>query len=191
MLRILSRVLLLGAFFIFLASVLSPFLNIILGWPMGEYGFTGFYWSYKGEETQRKLGSCPETVNPFFNDYWFGPMWNFPVSIAFLDLSWILVATFVEQLFTVCSSIVALLTLNRKLLLVPLFTCITVILLTTYAEEQISSIMHQPIFELGYWLAFPSALLFFLAWISTDACTPELHVEETVVQDPWTDSQMV
>lgn len=164
--RILSKTLLLGAFFIFLASALSPFLNISNPGIMHEYGYAVFYWSYKSEVTHWSLGHFPKTEVIFFNDYWFAPLWYNPPSTAFFGLSWILVAAFVAQLLTLCSSIAALLTRQRKLLLLPLFTCISVIFLTTYAEEQISRMRYGPIFDQGYWLAFPSAFLFFLAWIS-------------------------
>lgn len=165
-LRILSKTLLLGAFLIFLASALSPFLNIINTGIMHEYGYAVVYWSYKSEVTHWTLGHFPETEVISLNDYWFAPLWYNPPSVAFFGLSWILVATFVAQLLTLCSSIAALLTRHRKLLLLPLFTCISVIFLTTYAEEQINRMRYGPIFDQGYWLAFPSACLFFLAWIS-------------------------
>jgi hypothetical protein len=101
------------------------------------------------------------------SDYWFAPLWYNPPSVAFFGLSWILVAVFVAQLLTLFSGIAALLTRHTNLLLLPLFKCISVIFLTTYAEEQISRMRYGPIFDQGYWLAFPSAFLFFLAWVST------------------------
>ncbi len=149
-----------------LVSAYLPFLtasysNII------EDNFDITYWSYKSRILSlRWYGGGLEEL--WFGTYWFAesedPYSYLPPST--LNISWVLIVTFLMQVLTIALGSVALF-LKRKLAkLLPAISCLFVVLLMAYVGIQVQRQTYSLLkHELGFWLCFLAALLFLVAFL--------------------------
>jgi hypothetical protein len=157
--KFLSDSLLLCACCIFLVSTLNPF--IISNYYFSRWGqmpvirnFTVVYWSYKASS-----GNGDEV---FLNSYWFNNA--DPALTNYLGISWFLVIIFLLQILTLTSGIFSLLK-TRKIRIIPVVSSVIVLLLMIQVYVKASGVgLGLKTYNLGYWLTYPSILLFLLSF---------------------------
>jgi hypothetical protein len=150
------KLIVLVAFFLFLFSIVSPFYHI----TFASLEFSdATYWSYK---TQRSLDILFFVSHQFwFSDYWSNP---FPPYIDGPLMPLIPITVFIFQVLTLafgCASIVV----NRKIIVsAPVFLSLSVLALMSYAGYELSGFNYGGGFQLGYYLVYPSVVLFAFAF---------------------------
>lgn len=152
---------------LFLVLVLFPFLSIPYHSIVPEDDFKMTYWSYKTVIIYYRLGFSVGNETHCFIDYWFLAQREYdPPTPVTVGVSWVLVSIFLIQTFTIGFGVLNLF-LHRKLVrLLPLISCLFVVFLMTYVGLRAQHITHEPPeFELGYWLCYPSAILFLFAFL--------------------------
>lgn len=166
-LRILGKIPVTLGFLFFLFSTILPFYRrAYFGFSMiPEYKpyYSTYYWSFRVLQESRNLFGGYGT--PRFIDYWF-------YEPSFYDyvpgplLSNVLVVIFAAQILTLLSAIASVFFSRRILELAPLVLCSLVIVLMTHTSIILSAsnIALDP-YQLGYWLTYPSILLFLLSLI--------------------------
>jgi hypothetical protein len=143
---------------VFLFSIVSSFY---------DWGFTlleasgATYWSYRANFFFFSLGI--HSWQYMFFDYWFNS--NNQGQIGFLGMSWIPLTIFVMQALTLafgCASLV----INRRIIrFVPVCSSLTVLALISYVGYRLSRSNNSGVgYQLGYYLVYPSVVLFALAF---------------------------
>jgi len=166
--RITSRgVLTISAWSIFLVSALVPFLTVPYYSIIPEQAYAVTYLAYKTTITHIGLVQYGKSETWFFNDYWFAQERpNSPPSPSDLGVSWVLVAMFLTQILTLGFGFTALFRHGRKTQFLPIIPCLSVTSLMVYVWVQAQSHAYGLAkYELGYWLTYPSAILFLYAFI--------------------------
>jgi hypothetical protein len=156
--RFLSDVLILSAFCLVAISVVEPFFAtdlILSSWWESQVitKVSLSYWSYKA------------VINPghqqvFFIDFWFShfpiPMFQPQISVAFIEL-------FLAQVLTLAAGLLSLAVKRIGIRIVPFLSSITVTVLMNHAYS--ATVTHfSSIYQLGYWLMYPSIFLFLCAF---------------------------
>ncbi len=162
----LHRIVAIFACLLLLVSAFLPFLTTSYS-NMIEDVFDITYWSYKSRILSLPwYGGGEEEL--WFGTYWFAeredPYSYLPPST--LNISWVLIVMFLTQVLTIALGSVALF-LNRKLAkLLPVISCLFVVLLMVYVGIQVQRQTYGLVkYELGFWLCFPAALLFLFAFL--------------------------
>ena len=162
--RFLFDVLLLSACCLFLISVVEPFLtsNLILPrWyqlPV-ETEVSVTYGSYKAVVY---VGNFHERF--FFNDYWFGNCEGFSIFL-FMHVQTFLVMMFTTQILTIALGLLSLGLRKEKTRLLSFILSAIVILLMYRTYAELNGGLRFIKYENGYWLTYPSMILFLLASI--------------------------
>ena len=163
--RFLSDVLLLSACCLFLISIVEPFLTSRLVLPYGGQ-MSHFIetrsvtcWSYKAIV----YGSnYPEWF--FFNDYWFGVYEGFSI-LLFMHVQTFLIMMFTTQILTIALGSLSLGLRKEKTRLLSFILSAIVILLMYKTCTDLNDGFFSAKYEAGYWLTYPSLILFLLASI--------------------------
>jgi hypothetical protein len=149
---------------LFLSSIVFPFRFVyysrnVTGFPEGAEHYWAYYWSFRSyTETDGSLGYPHYGVA----DYWFYDCW---VKFYTYDseLFWTFTFIFMIQVLTLIIG-VAFIFLDKKIL-APTVLCITVSVLMTLVNvsPREANVFSRASYELGYWLTYPSMLLFLSA----------------------------
>lgn len=157
-----SDFLLLSACIIFLFTFLEPFMTV--SYLFSRWGqmpvirsFTVTYWSYKA------IIDNSAGTQVLIGNYWFG---NADAALTkFLGVSWILVAIFLLQVFTLIIGLISLLKF-KKARFIPFVSSLAVMSLMIYVFAQASKwTLGIARYEPGYLLMYLSIFLFFYAFI--------------------------
>lgn len=149
------------AVFVFLFSVVSPYYHITFG---GIETSDATYWSYKAYYSAFTLGFISSQSWGF--DYWFDA--NNLSFIGGLWMSWIPLTMFVIQTLTLAFGCVSL-AINRRIILsVPVCLSLTVLALMSYVGYRLSSANYGGGYQLGYYVVYPSVVLFAFAFVLTE-----------------------
>jgi hypothetical protein len=162
-----SKILIASACCFSLVSILLPFLTVTYYSIIPEDAYVVTYWAYKAAVIYTKLGHEVRSETVLFGTYWFeaGKSYSYP-SLADLKVSWIIIATFLAEILTLCLGIVAFLLKGKKFRVLPFISCSSVTLLMLVMMAQIQSQTYcQQKFEHGFWLIVASACLFLLGSI--------------------------
>jgi len=160
------RVLIICACCLFTISILFPFFSVYYYWNLATFHQEA-YWSYK---INSKFIYHSGTVHSD-NTYWFTAWWfdldNSPTlsDLSFPWTSWSLMTMFIMQIFTLSSGLITLFVHRKHIGFLPLFFCLSVVILMTYVLIQIPK-WNYPRIELGYWLCLSSAVLFLFAFLA-------------------------
>jgi hypothetical protein len=157
LIRLLSDILLLSACCLFLISVVEPFLTssrLTWGQPVGTRVNVD-YWSYKAS-----VMSDHETH--IFSDYWFAYYDYIPIFMTRIPT--FLIGLLMIQILTIAVGVLSLGLRKGWIRLVPFVSSATVILLMFFIHNELEkyAIIN---YEVGYWLVYPSMLLFLLAFM--------------------------
>lgn len=152
----LRRVLLILGCLLFLGSVLSPFLFVTQSSIIPEDSDRISYWSFKSSTQQVRSLHLYQTVEYWFYDYWvkeyaYGP--EFPLVFVFM---------LVAQILTLITGVASIFLNKRILALAPAVLCLMVTASMVYAG---TSLRFWHSYQQGYWLTYPSMLLFLVAFI--------------------------
>lgn len=161
----LSKILIASACCFSLVSILFPFLTVTYFSIIREDAYLVTCWPYKATIIYTRLGHEVRSETVLFDAYWFeaGKPLS-PPSPADLKVSWIIIATFLAGILTLCLGVAALLLKGKKLRFLPFFSCLSVTFLMLGMIAQVQSQTYcRPKFELGFWLTVASACLFLLA----------------------------
>lgn len=168
---VLRRALVLLGCFIFLWSVVSPFYRYarIVRTQIPEVrSFMILYWSFT-----EKIAVSSDSIAAFldggvaqqrwFLDYWFG---NF--DIKYLGYFLLHPAMFVAQVVTLATGVFSVSKSNRKVAAVCAAACLTTLLLMICQNVLMSDTNMEPYYyRIGYWLAYPSLILFIINFLLT------------------------
>jgi len=155
-LGILRRVLLILGCLLFLASAISPFLFVTRPASIiPEDWDNTYFWSFKSSTQQiRSLRISQEWVEYWFYDYWVR-------EYAFMsELSLVFPLMFVVQILTLIAGTASIF-INRGTL-APAILCPMITASMIYVEK---TFIHWHSYQQGYWLTYPSMLLFIVAFI--------------------------
>lgn len=166
---LLTRVVTACACCLLLISIFFPFVTLEHGsMIMDHYDVT--YWSYRA--TVRKWGVAYVESEPLLlSNYWFENQepYSYPAT-SYLGITWILVALFHMQILTLGFGFFAVFKQRKSTQLLPVISCFSVVFLMGSMVAQAGSLSGLarragPKYELGYWLCYPSIILFILAFI--------------------------
>ena len=161
-LGILRRVLLILGCLLFLGSAIFPFLHedrhyMIMTIPIPEDLDQNTYWSFKSSTQQIRSLHFPEPVEYWFYDYWVK-------EYAYRsEFSLVSVLMFVIQILTLIAGTASVFINKRILDLAPAILCPMVTYLMVYVSTSFRS--WEISYQQGYWLTYPSMLLFIAAFI--------------------------
>lgn len=144
---------------LFLFSFISPFYHFT---PMTqiEFHYSVYYWSFKSEVRIYDLDHFAGLRQYWFSDYWFNIFsgWN-------LGLDWMLISMFAAQILTIAFSIASVIANRRVPALAAIVSCIATTALMIYVNTRIyDASFYLNSYEQGYWLTYPSMILFLLAF---------------------------
>lgn len=149
---------------VFLSSIVFPFRSVnyvrnVTSYPEGAEDYWAYYWSFRSYTKTYGSLSYPHYE---VADYWFRDCW---VKFYTYDseLFWAFTFIFMIQVLTLIIG-VAFIFLDKKIL-APTVLCITVSVLMTLVNvsPREANVFSQASYELGYWLTYPSMLLFLSA----------------------------
>jgi hypothetical protein len=157
LIRLLSDILLLSACCLFLISVVEPFLTssrLTWGQPVGTRVNVD-YWSYKAF-----VMNYHETH--IFSDYWFAYYDYIPIFMKRIPT--FLIGLLMIQILTIAVGVLSLGLRKGWIRLVPFVSSATVMSLMFFIHNELTgyAIIN---YETGYWLVYPSMLLFLLAFM--------------------------
>ena len=159
------RVLIICACCLFLVSMLLPFLSVnYYGWMRISSQET--YWSFKVNiKFLHYHGIIRSDKTYWFTTWWFD-VDNSPVlsDLGVPWVSWGLMTMFLMQIFTLGSGFITLFVHRKRIGFLPLFFCLSVVILMTYVMIQFPK-WRYPRIELGYWLCLSSAILFLFSFL--------------------------
>jgi hypothetical protein len=170
LIRFLSDVLVLFAFCLFVASVGNPFLKNPAEYigcgsiqgspnPHGCVYLPAYYWSF-----QVFHNATNNMVQ--FSSYWFGSFADLPTFRA--QVPTLLIVMFLMQILTVAVGLLSLGLRKMWIRLVPLVSSAPVVLLMVSVYNELAKWFSYGLdYEIGYWLVYPSMLLFLLAFITS------------------------
>jgi hypothetical protein len=167
---------------LFLGSTLHPFYQVYLGGFGG--GTTSQLWSFKNVSQSFVgdvyIGEEPNRVQLWFFDYWFrsfSNLVNVGSSLSVFGISWVLPLLFTIQVLTVTFGVASVIFKKRILSFLPVLLTVTVILLAIYTNWVVSPtgeasnipfgigfIITLGEYQMGYYLAYPSMVLFVCAF---------------------------
>jgi hypothetical protein len=162
-----TKVTLMVGCLLFMGSAIFPFYYIFYfvsphHMPEGNGGeYLIYYWSFRTTSHFSPKG----WLDDYVTDYWFYDN-GFYEYVPGPTLSWVFILMLAAQVLTLVIGIASIFITNRLLALFPIVTCATVIGLMIYAiqvllKSNFALTPHQP----GYWLTYPSILLFLLAFV--------------------------
>jgi hypothetical protein len=162
----LRRVVTVCACCLFLVSVLSPFVTVPYHTIIPEDDYHVTYWSHRATVTYLKLRYVVRSENLSFSTYWFAQQepYSYPTPST-LGVSWVLISMFLIQILTLGFGFATLFRHGKSTLLPPI-SCLFVTFLMVYVMAQAQNqTFGLPKYELGYWLCYPSTILFLCAFI--------------------------
>ena len=165
----LRRVVTACACFLFLASVLFPFVTVPYYSIIPEDAYRVTYWSYKTTIKYLKLGYEVQSEILFFSTYWFAKEkpYSYPTP-SNLGVPWVLVPMFLTQILTLGLGLAALFGHRKRTQFFPLISCFSVTILMVCMIVQTRTLTFACAlegFELGFWISVLSAVLFLYALI--------------------------
>jgi hypothetical protein len=151
---------------LFLVSVLLPFVTVPHRTIIPEDTYSVTYWSHMATIRHLRLRYVVKSETLFFSTYWFGKQESYSyLTPSSLGITWVLVAMFSMQILTLGFGFATLFRHGKSTLL-PLISCLFVTFLMVYVMAQVQSqTFGLPKYELGYWLCYPSTILFLYALI--------------------------
>lgn len=156
-LGILRRVLLILGCLLFLGSAIFPFLHEIRGVSIiPEDSDRTSYWSLKCSTQQVRSLFLYQTVEYWFYDYWvkeYAYRSELPLVFVFM---------LVAQILTLITGVASVFLNKRILALAPAILCPMVTALMVYVGTSFRS--WEISYQQGYWLTYPSMLLFIAAF---------------------------
>jgi hypothetical protein len=165
--KFLSDILLLSACCLFIISVFQPFLVGYSGiFVSGQkppqpviYPPTYHYWSF--QEQDFRFGTNKTYA---FSRYWF--VHDQKLLAQFTQAPKLLLDMFVVQILTIALGLLSLSFRKEWMALIPFVSSAIVILLMVSVYNELARWFSQRDYEMGYWLVFPSMLLFLVAFIT-------------------------
>ncbi len=155
----LRRVLMMLGCLLFLSSMILPFLHEDRRYNIEEDLDRTTYWSFKSLAQQIRSVSFPQPLAPV--EYWFYDYWIREYAYR-SELLLVFAFMFVIQILTLIAGTASVF-LNKKILalaptiLCPMVTALMVYVGTSFRSWEIS-------YQQGYWLTYPSMLLFIAAF---------------------------
>lgn len=146
--------------FLFLFSIFFPFLSFryITGIPE-IVSATGTCWSFKGTNALVYMGSEQSLIESWFGDYWR------EIGYAGFDPSF-LIAMLTVQILTVLFAAFAAFRVKPFWALLPaVFNVGTILFMWFFSQARTLRSVRVTGFQLGFWLAISSAVLFFAIFI--------------------------
>jgi hypothetical protein len=153
---ILRMVLLILGCLLFLGSAIFPFLHEIRGSIIPEDSDRTSYWSFKCSTQQVRQLHLYQTVEYWFYDYWvkeYAYRSELPLVFVFM---------LVAQILTLITGVASVFLNKRILALAPAILCPMVTALMVYVGTSFRS--WEISYQQGYWLTYPSMLLFIAAF---------------------------
>jgi len=153
----LRRVLMMLGCLLFLSSMILPFLHEDRHYMIEEDLDRNTYWSFKSLTQQIRTLNFPEPVECWFYDYWVR---------EYADRSELLPVfafMFMIQILTLIAGTASVFINKRILALAPAMLCpmVTASMIYAYTSFRPWEVSYQQ----GYWLTYPSMLLFSIAFI--------------------------
>jgi len=164
---LLRRMLLLLGCLLFSWSVVVPLYNYT-PMTMIESHYSILYWSFKVEIRRYGFLTLEGVTQKWFFDYWFGDSYR-----NFSGSSWLFLAMFVTQIVTLAMGIVLVFNAKKTIAAVQAAACLTTMLLMGYQNILLSGsnvIVYS--YQLGYWLTYPSLVLFIINFVLTLVLPP-------------------
>jgi len=167
-LSLLAAVLTFSACGLFLVSALLPFLKApYISLIPESFSYVITYSSYKAtiiyvipSDIVRPFSGNVMSRTVFFIDYWFAPLQTA------MGISWILVTLFFAQLSTLSVSLASFSVKRWEVQTIPVISSLSVTLLMVYVFVQVQNWTWGLLnYEFGYWLTYPSTILFLNALI--------------------------
>jgi hypothetical protein len=157
--KILIEVLAVFGCLLFLLSFISPIYSVRF-LTLAGFGSTT-YWSYKGDY-ENQITIVHHSRLYWFSDYWF----NSTIGLLGVGTPWILTSMFVLQVLTLAFGVVYIILRRRILLLALVLLSLSVMALMIFTGEILSqyALTEQGEYQLGYYLIFPSVILFLSAF---------------------------
>lgn len=142
-----------------LFSIISPFCSFFPYNPFWETrSITFFYYlSFRFYEERKPSGGEYQ----LYREYWFKDYW-FDSEVKYFGLSGVLIIMFVTQILTLAAGITFVFTDRKALVYAPAILCPIIIALMTYTNLELSG-TELGSFQQGYWLMYPSMILFLLS----------------------------
>jgi hypothetical protein len=131
---------------VFLFSIILPF-YYVRGLGLDSEDIT--YWSFKADY----VWTFPPSHHLLFFDYWFGTYFSLGISLTTLSM-------FIVQALVLALGIASIHFKRRAMLAAPVCLSVAVTALMLYIGE----ILPYGVYQLGYYLVFPSLALFFSAF---------------------------
>lgn len=166
--RFLSDVLLLSACCLFLISVEEPFMIgystvFVSGQEQPQhviYPPTYHYWSFQEQDFRFGINKTYA-----FSRYWFNH--DYELAIQLTQAPKLLLAMFLVQILTIALGLLSLSFRKEWMALIPFVSSATVMMLMVSVYNELARWFPQRDYEMGYWLVYPSMLLFLLAFITS------------------------
>jgi hypothetical protein len=143
---------------LFLISFISPFYTISMFTLAGES--STHYWSYESDYHYIINGHF--VGQTWFSDYWFSPY----LGVGF-RIPWILVSMFTTQVLTLFFGVASIIFKRRMLSFAPVLLSLLTIGLMVRTGMPKDIILHGE-YQLGYYLVFPSLVLFLSAFVMNE-----------------------
>jgi hypothetical protein len=154
------------ALFVFLFSIISPFYNCLFTSFPSAMVDEATYWSYRADMLfNLPYFSTTDTHFWFFN-YWFDA--NNQGIIGSLGMLWIPLAMFVMQVLTLAFGCASLVIKRRTIRSVPICSSLIVLALMSYVGYRLSTHISEGAYQLGYYLVYPSIILFAFAFVLSE-----------------------
>lgn len=142
---------------LFVLSFISPFYCIGFAFPGGRTSI--YYWSYKCDYHVIADLRGSSSIQQWFSDYWFNPILSVVSSITLA-----LILLFAIQILTLVFGVAFIVSDRRTLSFEPIMLSTVVLILMTYSAQVISRNEYSNQYQLGYYLVYPSVVLFVCAF---------------------------
>ncbi len=154
----LKRLSTLIALFVFLFSIIAPYYHWIGGLEISEQT----YWSYKADYLSYGLVLPNRRASQsWFLDYWFGNQGL----LEGLGITWVPLTMFVIQALTLAFGCLSLANKRRIIQPIPFCLSLTVLALMCYVGYRLIGTLYVGGgYQLGYYLVYPSVVLFAFAF---------------------------
>lgn len=161
---------------LFICSIFFPFYHL----SQYDHGIKQTYpiWSFKSfypEVYIHEMWRIYSWEDHLFCDYWFNELF-----MTDFRLSWVFIFMFVTQILTLAAGMAAIFINRRILAFMSATLCSMVTVLMTYASIAFSELNPTlDSYQQGYWLTYPSILLFLASFTLTTYYNNTKHLAES------------
>ena len=142
---------------LFLVSIFLPFLgDTFLSFIPEVVSQSSYYWSFTGILQEVSMGR-PEPLTTFIG--WFSYYWTSMGYIGF-NSSFLIIMLAAQILTVLFAGLAALTTRRFLILLATISSVIAIVCMWLFSQAKTIVVIHLTGFELGFWLALVSAVLF-------------------------------